>query len=225
MTEATDWGIVVCSAGASNRRGTSIATLRDGVAVTLRRLADTDLDSVVALADYLSDDERYLRFFTVHPCGMAEWAQSLTKPAPGLVALGAFDHGELVGVAHDGPTRERALAGTGRNRCSSRPRPARSWSWNCAAGRTRSDSATTRSATPGGRRTRRELRHAPRHHRLPHTGHPAPRRLGVVCGRRLGRSPIRCAGRTIARRLHERSHRMQCAPATMSVNAASPGSW
>jgi hypothetical protein len=82
MTEATDWGIVVALGRSPATVEDSIATLRDGVAVTLRRLADTDLDSVVALADYLSDDERYLRFFTVHPCGMAEWAQSLTKPAP-----------------------------------------------------------------------------------------------------------------------------------------------
>ena len=110
MTEATDWGIVVALGRSPATVEDSIATLRDGVAVTLRRLADTDLDSVVALADYLSDDERYLRFFTVHPCGMAEWAQSLTKPAPGLVALGAFDHGELVGVANYVPTNEPGQA-------------------------------------------------------------------------------------------------------------------
>jgi RimJ/RimL family protein N-acetyltransferase len=88
----------------------STATLRDGVTVTLRRLLDTDFDSVVALADCLSDDERYLRFFTVHPRGIAEWAKSLTKPAPGLVALGAFDHGELVGVANYVPTNEPGQA-------------------------------------------------------------------------------------------------------------------
>ena len=110
MTDATDWGIVVAVGRSPATVEDSIATLRDGVAVTLRRLADTDLDSVVALADYLSDDERYLRFFTVHPCGIAEWAQSLTKPAPGLVALGAFDHGELVGVANYVPTNEPGQA-------------------------------------------------------------------------------------------------------------------
>ena len=88
----------------------SNATLRDGVAATLRRLTNVDFDSVVALADRLSDDERYLRFFTVHPSHIAEWAQSLTEPAPGLVAIGAFDHGELVGVANYVPTDEPGQA-------------------------------------------------------------------------------------------------------------------
>jgi len=82
------------------------ATLRDGVAVVLRRLTATDFDSVVALADSLSADESYLRFFTVHPHHVTTWAQSLTEPAPGVVALGAYDHGELVGVANYAPTSQ-----------------------------------------------------------------------------------------------------------------------
>lgn len=86
------------------------ATLRDGVVVTLRRLSATDFDSVVELADSLSEDERYLRFFTVHPNYVAAWAQSLTRPAAGLVALGAFDHDELVGVANYAPSSEPAQA-------------------------------------------------------------------------------------------------------------------
>lgn len=85
--------------------GTTV-TLRDGVSVELRRLSEPDFDCVVALADSLSDDERYLRFFTVHPGYIADWAMSLTKPSPGVVALGAYDHGELVGVANYAPTNE-----------------------------------------------------------------------------------------------------------------------
>jgi RimJ/RimL family protein N-acetyltransferase len=81
-------------------------TLRDGISVELRRLSETDFDCVVALADSLSDDEKYLRFFTVHPGYIADWAMSLTKPSAGVVALGAYDHGELVGVANYAPTNE-----------------------------------------------------------------------------------------------------------------------
>jgi GNAT superfamily N-acetyltransferase len=82
------------------------ATLRDGVVVAVRRLSAEDFDRVLELTDTLSDDERYFRFFTVHPGYVAEWAQSLTEPAPGVVALGAFDHGELVGVANYAPSNQ-----------------------------------------------------------------------------------------------------------------------
>jgi L-amino acid N-acyltransferase YncA len=76
------------------------ATLLDGGAVTIRRLQSEDYDGVVALAIDLDDEERYYRFFTMRPAYIAEWASSLTAPAPGIVALGAFDCGDLVGVAN-----------------------------------------------------------------------------------------------------------------------------
>jgi RimJ/RimL family protein N-acetyltransferase len=85
-------------------------TLRDGVVVDVRRLSVADFDSVVALADSLSDGERYLRFFTVHPRGVVDWATSQTKPAEGMVALGAYDHGELVGVANYATSKEPGQA-------------------------------------------------------------------------------------------------------------------
>ncbi|MGJ6124028.1 GNAT family N-acetyltransferase [Mycolicibacterium sp. Y3] len=78
-----------------------IVPLFDGRAtVTLRKLTSADFDRVVELADGLSDDEKYLRFFTARPAFIPQWAASLTEPAGDVVALGAFDHGELVGVAN-----------------------------------------------------------------------------------------------------------------------------
>lgn len=88
----------------------AVVPLLDGRSkVTLRDLTPADFDVVAELADGLSDDERYLRFFTAHPGYIPQWAASLTQPASGAVALGAFDHGELVGVANyipsDAPDR------------------------------------------------------------------------------------------------------------------------
>lgn len=76
------------------------ATLLDGAAVTIRRLEPSDYDAVVRLAAELSGQERYQRFFTVHPAYIGEWALSLTTPAEGVVAIGAFETGEVIGVAN-----------------------------------------------------------------------------------------------------------------------------
>jgi GNAT superfamily N-acetyltransferase len=79
--------------------------------VTLRQLSMTDFDSVLQIADTLSERERYFRFFSVHPGYIAEWAETLTKPASGVVALGAFDHGELIGVANYAPSTQAGHSG------------------------------------------------------------------------------------------------------------------
>src|SRR6478735_7544 len=76
------------------------ATLLDGATVTVRRLSPGDYDAVVVLAEDLSEEERYMRFFTVHPAYIGEWALSLTAPSAGMVALGVFESGELIGVAN-----------------------------------------------------------------------------------------------------------------------------
>jgi GNAT superfamily N-acetyltransferase len=89
----------------------STALLRGGVTVNLRQLSTADFDSVLQIADTLSDRERYFRFFSVHPGYIAEWAESLTKPATGVVAVGAFDHGELVGVANYAPSNQTGHVG------------------------------------------------------------------------------------------------------------------
>ncbi len=76
------------------------ATLLDAATVTIRRLQPDDYDAVVRLASELTGEERYQRFFTVHPTYIGEWALSLTEPAEGVVALGVFETGELIGVAN-----------------------------------------------------------------------------------------------------------------------------
>jgi RimJ/RimL family protein N-acetyltransferase len=76
----------------------TVATLLDGAVISIRRLSPRDYDEVVALEIALK--ERYLRFFTVHPAYVGEWALSLTAPKAGVIALGAFESGELIGVAN-----------------------------------------------------------------------------------------------------------------------------
>jgi GNAT superfamily N-acetyltransferase len=88
---------------ATPSRGTAdeiLVALLDGATVRLRLLDSDDFDAVVSLADSLSDEERYLRFFAAHPAYVDEWASSLTEPYPGIVALGAFENGRLVGVGN-----------------------------------------------------------------------------------------------------------------------------
>ena len=84
-------------------------TLRDGATVYLRRLGYADRDAVVELHDTLTDDERYLRFFTVHPAYLKTVAHMLTEDNDENYALGAFlrlnegawyNYGALVGVAN-----------------------------------------------------------------------------------------------------------------------------
>lgn len=76
------------------------ATLRDGAVVLIRPLASSDFDAAVFLADTLSVEERYLRFFTAHPTHIDEWATSLTDPGSGVVALGAYEGDTLIGVVN-----------------------------------------------------------------------------------------------------------------------------
>ena len=76
------------------------ATLLDGSSVVIRCLRSSDYDAVVELETSLSEQERYLRFFTAHPAGVGEWALSLTAPAGGIVAVGAFEADELIGLAN-----------------------------------------------------------------------------------------------------------------------------
>jgi hypothetical protein len=75
------------------------STLRDGAAVSFRRLEPADIDAVIALHDTLSDRERYLRFFTMHPAHLKTLADKLTDGSSEDYALGAFESGTLIGVA------------------------------------------------------------------------------------------------------------------------------
>lgn len=74
--------------------------LLDGATGQLRHLTPEDFDEVVSLADSLSERECYLRFFDPHPSYVGEWATSLTEPYPGVVALGAYEDGRLIGVGN-----------------------------------------------------------------------------------------------------------------------------
>jgi RimJ/RimL family protein N-acetyltransferase len=80
----------------------SQAVLLDGSVVSLRRLAPDDVESVIRLYETLSDDECYLRFFTLHPADLQARARSLTGGSTEHYALGAFDCGKLIGVANYG---------------------------------------------------------------------------------------------------------------------------
>ena len=85
------------------------ATLRDGATVQTRRLGYADRDAVIELHDTLTEDERYLRFFTMHPAYLQTLAHKLTEDNGENYALGAFlrlnegawyNYGALVGVAN-----------------------------------------------------------------------------------------------------------------------------
>lgn len=73
---------------------------RDRWAVTIRRLEASDYDAVVGLVADLTVEERYLRFLTRYPTYIGEWALSLTTASAHVVALGAFESDDLVGVAN-----------------------------------------------------------------------------------------------------------------------------
>ncbi len=75
------------------------STLRDGAAVTLRRLGSADIDAVIELHAILSECDRYLRFFTTHPRHLKAWANQLVDDSGRNYALGAFESGTLVGIA------------------------------------------------------------------------------------------------------------------------------
>ncbi|OBH30189.1 hypothetical protein A5692_19455 [Mycobacterium sp. E342] len=76
------------------------ARLLDGRLVSLRPLVATDAAAVLALHEHLSDHDRYFRFFTLQLLPLHELVANLTEPADGVYALGAFDAGRLIGVAH-----------------------------------------------------------------------------------------------------------------------------
>ncbi len=76
------------------------ARLLDGRLVSLRALRGADAEAVLALHRHLSDHDRYFRFFTLQPVPLRELAGTLTEPATGRCAVGAFDGDRLIGVAH-----------------------------------------------------------------------------------------------------------------------------
>nr|WP_090343079.1 GNAT family N-acetyltransferase [Mycolicibacterium malmesburyense]CRL73846.1 N-acetyltransferase GCN5 [Mycolicibacterium malmesburyense] len=76
------------------------AELLDGGVVTIRRLLPSDAEHVIGLYESLDPDERYLRFFTMRPTDLPEWAQSTTECSETQCAIGCFESHELLGVAN-----------------------------------------------------------------------------------------------------------------------------
>ncbi len=85
-------------------------TLWDGTKVTVRDLEPDDFPAVLALADDLSGDELYLRFFTYLPKYVTERAHSEPEPTAGNLALGAFDGEQLVAVGNYSATSDFGTA-------------------------------------------------------------------------------------------------------------------
>ena len=94
----------------SNTAGTTASQLRDGVSVEVRQLAPDDYDAVILLSETLTERELYLRFFTAHPGRLDDWAHSLTAQSAHLFAIGAFEVGDLLGVANYAATQTPGCA-------------------------------------------------------------------------------------------------------------------
>ena len=76
------------------------AELVDGSVISLRRLDSGDADDVVRLYETLTDEECYLRFFTLHPGHLQAWARSITERSNDQYCIGAFDSARLLGVVN-----------------------------------------------------------------------------------------------------------------------------
>jgi len=76
------------------------AELVDGSVIALRRLEPTDTEAIFGLYESLTDEERYLRFFAMHPAHLQERARSIAEPQSDQVSLGAFSSGKLLGIAN-----------------------------------------------------------------------------------------------------------------------------
>ncbi|SKH37825.1 N-acetyltransferase GCN5 [Mycobacteroides abscessus subsp. bolletii] len=71
-----------------------------GASVILRRLTHDDASAVADLHAGLPDLDRYRRFFSTHPVDTAALAESLTVQSTLRETVGAFEHGQLIGVAN-----------------------------------------------------------------------------------------------------------------------------
>ncbi|WP_192722368.1 GNAT family N-acetyltransferase [Mycobacterium sp. OAS707] len=76
------------------------AELVDGSVISLRQLKPGDTDAIVQLYQSMTDEERYFRFFAMHPAGLDSWARSIAEPRDGQCSLGAFSAEKLLGVAN-----------------------------------------------------------------------------------------------------------------------------
>ena len=76
------------------------AELIDGSVILLRQLELSDAEDILALYESLTDEERYFRFFAMHPAHLEDWARSIAEPRDDQYSLGAYSAGKLLGVAN-----------------------------------------------------------------------------------------------------------------------------
>ena len=76
------------------------AELIDGSVILLRQLELSDAEEILVLYESLTDEERYFRFFAMHPAHLADWARSIAEPRDDQYSVGAFSSGKLLGVAN-----------------------------------------------------------------------------------------------------------------------------
>jgi L-amino acid N-acyltransferase YncA len=86
------------------------AELIDGSVISLRQLEPSDTRAILRLYESLTDDERYFRFFTMHPAQLEDWARSIAERRSDQYSLGAFSSGKLLGVANYVACREPGYA-------------------------------------------------------------------------------------------------------------------
>ena len=86
------------------------AELIDGSVILLRQLELSDAEEILALYESLTDEERYFRFFAMHPAHLEDWARSIAERRSDQYSLGAFSAGRLLGVANYVACREPGYA-------------------------------------------------------------------------------------------------------------------
>lgn len=110
---AGDLGTMICGgvpsdAGDMTERHSgarAFALLTDGVQIEIRRLGAADLDAVRELHEGLCEESLYLRFFGLNRAMAGEVARRVCRTdGSDHAALGAWLHGDLVGVAEYEPT-------------------------------------------------------------------------------------------------------------------------
>lgn len=77
-----------------------VTELLDGSVISIRPLEPSDAATILSLYESLTDEERYLRFFTMHPAHLEKLARSLSTPTNDQCSVGAFSSGRLLGVAN-----------------------------------------------------------------------------------------------------------------------------
>lgn len=68
--------------------------------IALRQLTHQDARAVADLHDQLTEQDRYMRFFSTHPKDLGDLTDSLTTQSKSQLSVGAFDGRRLIGVAN-----------------------------------------------------------------------------------------------------------------------------